>query len=309
MAKAISSAPAIVNQPVPANLEELAFATVRELGELIREKKVSAVALTEMYLARLKRFDPKLHFTITLTEERAKAQARKADDEIAKGSYRGPLHGIPWGAKDLLAVRGYPTTWGAGGVENQSIDEDATVVKRLDEAGAVLIAKLTSGALAMGDKWFAGRTLNPWNLSQGSSGSSARPAAATAAGCVAFTIGSETLCSIFSPSTRCGTTGYRPTFGFVPRTGAMALAWTMDKLGPICRAVEDCGLVMDVIHGPDGADLATRNAGFAWNADYDWHTLRVGYLKDEFDPHAPEAAPKPPATETDDERKKRLTEE
>jgi Asp-tRNA(Asn)/Glu-tRNA(Gln) amidotransferase A subunit family amidase len=219
----------------PGQFGSAGVATVRELGELILQKKVSSIALTEMYLARLKRFDPKLHFTITLTEERAKAQAKQADEEIAKGNYRGPLHGIPWGTKDLLAVRGYPTTWGAGGFENQSIDEDATVVKRLDEAGAVLIAKLTSGALAMGDKWFGGRTLNPWNLSQGSSGSSAGPAAATAAGCVAFTIGSETLGSISSPSTRCGTTGYRPTFGFVPRTGAMALAWTMDKLGPICR--------------------------------------------------------------------------
>jgi len=194
-----------VNQPVPGNLEDLAFATVRELGELIRQKKVSSVALTEMYLARLKRFDAKLHFTITLTEERAKAQAQQADQEIAKGNHRGPLHGIPWGAKDLLAVRGYPTTWGCGRLETQSIAEDATVVKRLDEAGAVLVAKLTSGALAMGDNWFGGRTLNPWNLAQGSSGSSAGPAAATGAGCVAFTMGSETLGSISSPSTRCGT--------------------------------------------------------------------------------------------------------
>jgi Asp-tRNA(Asn)/Glu-tRNA(Gln) amidotransferase A subunit family amidase len=272
---AISSSPVIVNQPVPANLEVLAFATVRELGELILQKKVSSIALTEMYLARLKRFDPKLHFTITLTEERAKAQAKQADQEIAKGNYRGPLHGIPWGAKDLLAVRGYPTTWGAGGFENQSIDEDATVVKRLDEAGAVLIAKLTSGALAMGDKWFGGRTLNPWNLSQGSSGSSAGPVAATAAGCVAFTIGSETLGSISSPSTRCGTTGYRPTFGFVPRTGAMALAWTMDKLGPICRAVEDCALVMQAIYGPDDSDSSVILVQFAWDADFNWKQLKV----------------------------------
>jgi Asp-tRNA(Asn)/Glu-tRNA(Gln) amidotransferase A subunit family amidase len=283
MAKAISSAPAIVNHPVPANLEELAFATVRELGELIREKKVSSVGLTEMYLARLKRFDPKLHFTITLTEERAKAQAREADEEIAKGNYRGPLHGIPWGAKDLLAVRGYPTTWGAGGFQNQSIDEDATVVKRLDEAGAVLVAKLTSGALAMGDKWFAGRTLNPWNLSQGSSGSSAGPAAATAAGCIAFTIGSETLGSISSPSTRCGTTGYRPTFGFVPRTGAMALAWTMDKLGPICRAAEDCALVMQAIYGPDDCDSSVIPFPFAWDADFNWKQLKVAYIRADFE--------------------------
>jgi Amidase len=246
----IRAVPAGVNRAVPTNLEELAFATVPELGGLIRQKKVSSLALTEMYLGRLKRFDPKLHFVITLTEERAKEQANKADEEIAQGKYRGPLHGIPWGAKDLLAVRGYPTTWGAGGFENQSIDEDATVVKRLDEAGAVLIAKLALGALAMGDKWFSGRTRNPWNLAQGSSGSSAGSAAATAAGCAAFTIGSETLGSISSPSTRCGTTSYRPTFGFVPRTGAMALAWTMDKLGPICRSVEDCAC--------DASDLWSR---------------------------------------------------
>jgi len=282
-AKAISATPAIASQPNPSNLEELAFATVRELGELIRQRKVSSIALTEMYLARLKRFDPKLHFTITLTEERAKAQAREADEEIAKGNYRGPLHGIPWGAKDLLAVRGYPTTWGAGGFQDQSIDEDATVVRRLDDAGAVLVAKLTSGALAMGDKWFGGRTRNPWNLSQGSSGSSAGPASATAAGCVAFTIGSESLGSISSPSTRCGTTGYRPTFGFVPRTGAMALAWTMDKLGPICRAVEDCALVMQAIYGADDSDLSVIPAPFAWDAGFDWKQLKVAYVRADFD--------------------------
>jgi Asp-tRNA(Asn)/Glu-tRNA(Gln) amidotransferase A subunit family amidase len=279
--KAISAASAIAT--APANLEDLAFATVRELGELIRQKKISSLALTEMYLARLKRFDSKLHFTITLTEEKARAQAKKADEEIAAGKYRGPLHGIPWGAKDLLAVRGYPTTWGAGGFETQSIDEDATVVKRLDEAGAVLVAKLTLGALAMGDKWFGGRTRNPWNLSQGSSGSSAGSAAATAAGCVAFAVGSETLGSISSPSTRCGTTGYRPTFGFVPRTGAMTLAWTMDKLGPICRAVEDCALVMQAIYGPDDADLSVIPAPFAWDANLNWQQLKVGYVRTDFD--------------------------
>ena len=291
-AKAISPMPAIANQVVPPNLEELAFATVRELGELIRQRKVSSVALTEMYLARLKRFDSKLHFTITLTEERAKTQARKADEEIARGNYRGPLHGIPWGAKDLLAVRGYPTTWGAGGFQNQSIDEDATVVKRLDAAGAVLVAKLTSGALAMGDKWFGGRTRNPWNLSQGSSGSSAGPASATAAGCVAFTIGSETLGSISSPSTRCGATGYRPTFGFVPRTGAMTLAWTMDKLGPICRAVEDCALVMQAIYGVDDSDLSVIPAPFLWDADFNWKQLKIAYVRADFDePPEPEKEP------------------
>ena len=198
-----------------------------------------------MYLARLKHYDAQLHFLTNLTEERALAQAKAADAEIAAGKYRGPLHGIPWGAKDLLAVKGYPTTWGAGGFEHQVIDEDATVVERLDAAGAILVAKLTLGALAMGDVWYGGRTRNPWNPAQGSSGSSAGPASAVAAGCVGFAIGSETLGSISSPSTRCGTTGLRPTFGFVPRTGAMALSWTMDKLGPIARSAEDCALVLE----------------------------------------------------------------
>src|SRR5579884_3738291 len=236
-----SKAPAVAT--VPSNLEDVAFASVIELGDLVRRKKVSSVNLTEMYIARLRRYDPLLHFVITITEDRALAQAREADADIAAGRYRGPLHGLPWGAKDLLAVKGYPTTWGAGGFEKQTFDEDATVVRRLDAAGAVLIAKTTLGALAMGDKWFGGRTRNPWNPKQGSSGSSAGSASATAAGCVAFSFGSETLGSISSPSTRCGTTGLRPTFGFVPRTGAMTLSWTMDKLGPICRAVEDCALV------------------------------------------------------------------
>ena len=230
-----------------------------------RTRKITSLALTQMYIARLKRYDAKLHFVITLTEERAIAQAKKADEEIAAGNYRGPLHGIPWGAKDLLAVKGYPTTWGAGGFEHQSFDEDATVVQRLDEAGAVLIAKFSLGALAMGDKWFGGRTRNPWNPAQGSSGSSAGSASAVAAGCVGFAIGSETLGSISSPSTRCGCSGLRPSFGLVPRTGAMALSWTMDKLGPICRSVEDCALVLDVIHGPDGKDLSAATASFDWN--------------------------------------------
>ena len=265
-------------------VEELAFKSVRELAELVRTRAVTSVALTEMYLERLKRYDKTLHFVISLTEERALKQARKADEEIAAGKYRGPLHGLPWGAKDLLAVKGYPTTWGAGGFEKQEFEEDATVVKRLDEAGAVLVAKFTLGALAMGDKWFGGRTRNPWNPRQGSSGSSAGSASAVAAGCVAFAIGSETLGSIASPSTRCGDTGLRPTFGRVPRTGAMALSWTMDKLGPICRAVEDCALVLDAIEGPDGQDLATRAATFGWDAEMDWRGLRVGYLAKEFEP-------------------------
>jgi Asp-tRNA(Asn)/Glu-tRNA(Gln) amidotransferase A subunit family amidase len=244
-----------------------------------------------MYLARLKRFDSKLHFLVTLTDERAIAQAKEVDREIAAGRYRGPLHGIPWGAKDLLAVKNYPTTWGAGGFEHQTIDADATVVRRLDEAGAILLAKLTLGALASGDKWFGGRTRNPWNLDQGSSGSSAGSASATSSGCVAFAIGSETLGSISSPSTRCGTSGYRPTFGFVPRTGAMALAWTMDKLGPICRSVEDCALVMQAIYGPDGSDLTVHPAPFSWDAKFDWHTLKIGYAKSLFEPPKPGETP------------------
>jgi Asp-tRNA(Asn)/Glu-tRNA(Gln) amidotransferase A subunit family amidase len=285
----------------PARIEDLAFATVGEISGLLRTRKITSLALTQMYIDRLKRYDAKLHFVISLTQERALAQAKKADEEIAAGKYRGPLHGIPWGAKDLLAVKGYPTTWGAGGFEHQSFDEDATVVQRLDAAGAVLIAKFTLGALAMGDKWFGGRTRNPWNPAQGSSGSSAGSASAVAAGCVSFAIGSETLGSISSPSTRCGATGLRPTFGFVPRTGAMALSWTMDKLGPITRSVEDCAMVLEVIHGPDGKDASVASADFHWDPELDWKKLRIGYLKTEFDAPPPlkphEAAPNETAEE------------
>jgi Asp-tRNA(Asn)/Glu-tRNA(Gln) amidotransferase A subunit family amidase len=236
-----------------------------------------------MYLARLKRYDPVLKCVITLTEDRALAQARAADAEISKGKYRGPLHGIPWGAKDLLAVRGYKTTWGAGPYKDQTINEDATVVQRLDAAGAVLLAKLTLGELAQGDIWYGGTTKNPWKVDQGSSGSSAGPASATAAGLVGFSIGSETLGSISSPSTRCGTTGLRPTYGRVPKTGAMALSWTMDKLGPICRSVEDCALVLDAIYGPDGKDTSAIDASFNWDASLKPSRLRVGYIKSAFD--------------------------
>jgi Asp-tRNA(Asn)/Glu-tRNA(Gln) amidotransferase A subunit family amidase len=288
---------------MPSNLEDLAFATIPELADLVRRKKVSSLDLTQMYIARLRKYDPLLHFSIIITEDRATAKAKEADAEIASGKYRGPLHGLPWGAKDLLAVKGYPTTWGAGGFEKQSFDEDATVVKRLDAAGAVLIVKTTLGALAMGDKWFGGRTRNPWNPKQGSSGSSAGSASTTSAGCVAFAIGSETLGSISSPSTRCGVTGLRPTFGFVPRTGAMALSWTMDKLGPICRAVEDCAIVLEAIHGPDGEDLATREAAFNWNADFSWKTLRVGYLQSEFEEEKQSTeSPSKPLTDADKKR-------
>jgi Asp-tRNA(Asn)/Glu-tRNA(Gln) amidotransferase A subunit family amidase len=297
----LGAPPAIADSDLPKDLEKLAFATGRELGALLQSKKVTVVGLTEMYLARLKRFNSQLAFLVTLTEERAKEQALELDAELARGKYRGPLHGIPWGAKDLLSVRGYPTTWGAGGFQQQAFNDDATIVKRLDEAGAVLVAKLSLGALAMGDKWFGGRTRNPWNSSEGSSGSSAGSASATASGCVAFAIGSETLGSISSPSTRCGTTGFRPTFGFVPRTGAMALAWTMDKLGPICRAAEDCALVMQSIYGPDGFDSTVRSAPFLWDPDADWKQFRVGYAKNLFEDQSP--SENPPANGTPEELK------
>lgn len=263
--------------------ESLAFAPVTVLSELVRTRKVTSLQLTRMYLARLKKYDPVLKCVVSLTEERALRQAREADAEIARGRYRGPLHGIPWGAKDLLAVRGYKTTWGAGPFREQVIDTDATVVGRLDAAGAILVAKLTLGELAQGDIWFGGTTKNPWKIDQGSSGSSAGPASATAAGLVGFSIGSETLGSISSPSTRCGTTGLRPTFGRVPRTGAMALSWTMDKLGPICRSVEDCALVLGAIYGPDDKDNSVISADFQWNATVSPRSLRVGYFRSAFD--------------------------
>lgn len=304
----MSAAPAIGTRDVPRNIEDLCYATVRHLAALMKARKISSAALTDMYLGRLGRLDPTLHCVITLTTDRARAQAAEADRDIAAGKYRGPLHGLPWGAKDLLAVKGYPTTWGAGGFEHQMIDEDATVVQRLDAAGAVLIAKLTLGALALGDVWYGGVTRNPWKTEQGSSGSSAGPASATAAGCVAFSIGSETLGSIASPSTRCGCTGLRPTFGLVPRTGAMALSWSMDKLGPICRSVEDCAIVLDAIHGPDGHDRTVRPSAFNWDASIDWRALRVGVLEADF------AAPplQPPAASSDttgseEDRKRRET--
>src|SRR5512146_1547033 len=267
----------------PGSLDELAYASVAELGELVRTRKVKPSELTEMYLSRLKRYDSQLHFVVNLTEERARKQANALDSEIARGKYRGPLHGIPWGAKDLLAVREYPTTWGAGLYENQTFDYDATVVKRLDDAGAILVAKLTLGSLAQGDRWWKERTRNPWNPETGSSGSSAGPASATAAGCVGFSIGSETNGSITSPSRTCGVSGFRPTFGRVPRTGAMALAWTMDKLGPICRSAEDCALVFNAIQGPDNQDLAVRAYPFNWNAQSKPSQLRIAYFKSAFE--------------------------
>jgi Asp-tRNA(Asn)/Glu-tRNA(Gln) amidotransferase A subunit family amidase len=267
----------------PADLEQVAFWPVTKLAELVRTKQVRSEELTEMYLDRLKRLGPKLNCVVNLTDARALAQARRADADIKAGHYRGPLHGIPWGAKDLLAVKGYPTTWGAKPYEHQVIDQDAAVVKRLDDAGAVLLAKLTLGALANGDKWFGGQTKNPWNLEQGSSGSSAGPASATVAGLVGFGVGSETLGSIVSPSTRCGATGLRPSYGRVPRTGAMVLSWSMDKLGPLCRSVEDCALVLAAINGPDGYDRSVYDVPFRWDARAGLKGLRIGYFKDGFD--------------------------
>jgi Asp-tRNA(Asn)/Glu-tRNA(Gln) amidotransferase A subunit family amidase len=267
----------------PANLEDLAFWSVRDLAELIRTRKVTSTELTKMYVERLKKYGPKLECVITLTEERALERAKQADEEIAAGKYRGLLHGIPYGAKDLLAVKGYKTTWGAMPYKDQTIDEDAEVIKKLDDAGAVLVAKLTMGALAWGDVWYGGMTRNPWNLEQGSSGSSAGSASATAAGLVPFAIGTETWGSIVSPSTRCGDTGLRPTYGRVSRTGAMALSWSMDKIGPICRAVEDCAIVFDAIRGADGIDQTLIDAPFNYDPKVNLKKLRIGYLKKLFE--------------------------
>ena len=267
----------------PENIEDLAFYSVRELAELVRSEKVTSTELTTLSINRLKKYDPQLHCVITLTEELAFKQAARADSEIAAGNYRGPLHGIPYGAKDLLAVKGYKTTWGAMPYKDQILDYDATVIKRLEQAGAVLVAKLSMGALAWGDVWYADTTRNPWNLEQGSSGSSAGPASAVSAGLVPFAIGTETWGSIVSPSTVCGTTGLRPTYGRVSRAGAMALSWSMDKIGPICRTVEDCAIVFDAIRGSDNIDLSVIDAAFNYNYDIDLKNLRIGYLKDDFD--------------------------
>ncbi len=267
----------------PADLEELAFASVAQLGELIRTQQVTSTELTKMYLARLKEHGPTLECVVTLTEDLALKQAARADSEIAAGRYKGPLHGIPYGAKDLLSVKGYKTTWGAMPYKDQVIDRDAEVIKRLEEAGAVLVAKLTLGALAWGDVWFGGKTKNPWNLDEGSSGSSAGSGSATAAGLVAFAIGTETWGSIVSPSTRCGVTGLRPTFGRVSRAGAMALSWSMDKIGPMCRTVEDCAIVFNAIYGPDGVDQSLIDLPFNFNADVNLADLRIGYLKSAFE--------------------------
>lgn len=272
------------NVNLPENENDLAFYTVAELSVLIREKKISSVELTEFFLNRLETYGDTLQSVITLTKERAMSSARRADELLAKGTYLGPLHGIPYGAKDLLSVPDYKTTWGAGPYKDQNRgDELGTVVRKLDEAGAVLVAKLTLGALAMGDVWYGGTTKNPWDLKQGSSGSSAGSGSSTSAGLVPFAIGTETLGSIVSPSTRNGVTGLRPTFGRVSRAGAMALSWSMDKIGPMARNAFDCALVFDAIRGEDDIDLTVENHPFNYKGTADLSKLRVGYLKDYFD--------------------------
>lgn len=263
--------------PLPESEEDIAFAPVTHLAKWIERREITSERLTKLYLARLKAHGPKLECIVTLTEDLALAQAKRADAEIAAGRYRGPLHGIPWGAKDLLDTDGVATTWGAEPYKERVATRDAAVVRLLEDAGAVLVAKLTLGALAYGDIWFGGRTNNPWNTRQGSSGSSAGSAAATAAGLVGFAIGTETLGSIVSPSMRCGTTGLRPTFGRVPRTGAMALCWSLDKIGPICRTVEDCALVLAAINGRDAGDASSLDVPFAFDANAPVKGVRIGY--------------------------------
>ena len=267
---------------LPENREELAFYSVAELAVLIRSRKISSLELTQLYLDRLKRYDGQLECVVTLTEALALEQARRADSELAAGRYRGPLHGIPYGLKDLVAVPGYPTSWGAAPYQNQQIDTLATVAKKLEAAGAVLVAKLSSGELAYGDIWFGGRTRNPWDLDQGARGSSAGSAAATAAGLVAFSLGTETWGSIVSPATRCGATGLRPTYGRVSRHGVMALSWSLDKVGPICRTAQDCALVFEAIRGGDGLDRTVVDAGFNFRANRKPGTLRVGFAEEAF---------------------------
>jgi Asp-tRNA(Asn)/Glu-tRNA(Gln) amidotransferase A subunit family amidase len=268
---------------MPADKNELSWYSVADLSVLIKTRKISSVELTRFFIERLKKYSDTLHCVITLTEDRAMKMAKKADDEIARGIYRGPLHGIPYGIKDLFAVAGYKTTWGAAPYKDQVRNEDATVVKKLDEAGAILLAKFSLGSLAMDDVWFGGMTRNPWDLKQGSSGSSAGSAAATAAGLVPFAIGTETWGSIVSPSTRCGVTGLRPTYGRVSRTGAMALSWSMDKVGPICRSAFDCALVFKSLLGSDGIDQSVTDYPFNYNSSINSKKLKVGYLKSLFD--------------------------
>jgi len=266
-----------------SSVEDLAFRPATELGALIRARRVTSTDLTKMYLARLKRYSPKLLCVITLTEDHALEQAARADAEIRRGHHRSPLHGVPYGAKDLFATKGIRTTWGAEPYQDEIPNYTATVVQRLDNAGAVLLAKLSMGALAQGGLWFGGMTKTPWNIEQSSSGSSAGSASATAAGLVGFSIGTETLGSIVSPSVRCGVVGLRPTYGRISRYGAMGLSWTMDKIGPICRSVEDCAMVLESTKGPDGRDLSVVAAPLDWRPHQGLAGLRIGYVKADFD--------------------------
>jgi Asp-tRNA(Asn)/Glu-tRNA(Gln) amidotransferase A subunit family amidase len=276
----LSAAPKVKR---PANLEDVAFWPVRHLAELVRSRQVTSLELTEMYLARLHRYNGLLNNVVTFLDDYGRAEAKRADAEIAAGKYKGPLHGIPWGAKDIISVKGFKTTWGSPPFKEQQFDYDASVVELLRDAGAVLIAKVTTGELASGDQWFGGQTKSPWDPTQGSSGSSAGPSSATAAGCIAFGIGSETSGSILSPAARCGLPSLRPTFGRVSRYGVMALSWTQDRLGPMVRYAEDAAIVMQAIARPDGRDLSVSDVPFNWNAGLDIKKLRVGYIKDSFD--------------------------
>jgi Asp-tRNA(Asn)/Glu-tRNA(Gln) amidotransferase A subunit family amidase len=275
------------NVKMPENIQDIIYYSIGELAELIKQRKVTSVQLTELYMGRLKEYGSSLECVVMLTEERALTQAQKADAEIAAGRYRGPLHGIPYGLKDLFSTRDYKTTWGAVPYKDQSIPYDAGIVRKLEDAGAVLVAKLTLGALAWGDVWFGGKTRNPWDINQGSSGSSAGPAAAVSAGLVPFAIGTETWGSIVSPATVCGITGLRPTYGRVSRYGAMALSWSMDKVGPLCRNAEDCAIIFDAIHGPDGLDQSLYDIPFGYNAGTDITKLRIGYVKSDFEAEYP----------------------
>jgi len=268
---------------IPADKRELAFYSIGELAELIRTTAITSTELTKYFLERLKKYNPVLHCVITITEERALEQAKLMDDEIAAGKYRGLLHGIPFGAKDLLSTKDYKTTWGATPFKDQLIEEDAAIITKLEDAGAVLCAKLTMGALAWGDVWFGGMTRNPWDTTKGSSGSSAGSASSVSAGLLPFAIGTETWGSIVSPSTVCGTTGLRPSYGRVSRTGAMALSWSMDKIGPICRSAEDLAIVFNAIYGPDGIDQTLYDVPFNYTPEINLQNLKVGYLKDDFD--------------------------
>lgn len=268
---------------MPANMNELAFYSIEQLASLIKSKKISSVQLTQLFIDRIKKYGDTLECVITVTEEIALSQAAAADAEIAAGKYRGLLHGIPYGLKDLFSVKGTKTTWGAAPYKDQTIDEDAYVYTKLKDAGAVLVAKFTLGALAMGDYWYGGRTKNPWSLKQGSSGSSAGSASATVAGLVPFAIGTETWGSIISPSSTCGATGLRPTFGSISRSGAMALSWSLDKVGPICRSAQDAAVVFSIIHGTDGLDVSAVEKPFNYKPDGDVKKLRVGYAKNYFE--------------------------